>query len=352
MALSNYGVLKGRIVDFDGERTDKKSPHLMIDIDADGKHFRAAVNVKSGEAPSEVVYLAVENYAHPQLALYPPLDAGFTKLENRAGSGALDYIRGNLFDMQKVQALPHDAPGRDDDLLDKLELHLSNAIGLGDAVDIYVFGEPFPSGIHDVHMNQGSVGQFAGSNGVWQDGGLLLHDHEANRWTALFLAFQSQAIHTDDRDGDALPGSARFEDVVRGATPSPTPTPTPTPGPTPTPSPTPTPVPANGQVRIVAALVNPEGAEDRTGGELVTLINTGREAVSLAGWTLASSATSRMPLDGQIDAGRTLAIAVAPPLTLSNKGGILSILDRAGLKIHGVSYTRDQAQEEGITLVF
>ena len=31
----------------------------------------------------------------------------------------------------------------------------------------------------------------------------------------MFLAFQSQALHTDDVTGHALPGSRRFEDVVR-----------------------------------------------------------------------------------------------------------------------------------------
>ena len=30
-------------------------------------------------------------------------------------------------------------------------------------------------------------------------------------------------------------------------------------------------------------------------------------------------------------------------MTLSNKGGIISLLDSRGVKVHGVSYTREQA---------
>jgi uncharacterized protein YukJ len=33
-------------------------------------------------------------------------------------------------------------------------------------------------------MNQGSVEEFQKYNGVWQDGGMLLHLPSENRWTA------------------------------------------------------------------------------------------------------------------------------------------------------------------------
>ena len=31
------------------------------------------------------------------------------------------------------------------------------------------------NGIHDIHMNQGNAAQFVGDDGVYQDGGLLVH---------------------------------------------------------------------------------------------------------------------------------------------------------------------------------
>jgi len=54
-------------------------------------------------------------------------------------------------------------------------------------------------GIHDIHMNQGSVGAHAGSNGIYQDGGIIIHFPSHNKWTAIFLKFESQAIQTDER---------------------------------------------------------------------------------------------------------------------------------------------------------
>ena len=52
MPISPYGVLKGRITAFEVER-DENSPHCQVTIRALGKNHRAAVNVKSAEAPSQ-----------------------------------------------------------------------------------------------------------------------------------------------------------------------------------------------------------------------------------------------------------------------------------------------------------
>lgn len=37
---------------------------------------------------------------------------------------------------------------------------------------------------------------------------------------------------------------------------------------------------------------------------------------------------------------------------LGNKGGIITLLNAQGLKVDGVSYTQEDAQEQGHTLVF
>ncbi len=39
-------------------------------------------------------------------------------------------------------------------------------------------------------------------------------------------------------------------------------------------------------------------------------------------------------------------------MELSNRGGIISVLDNRGIKVHGVSYTRDQARTPGLTIAF
>jgi len=52
-------------------------------------------------------------------------------------------------------------------------------------------------------MNQGNKGNHEYENGVYQDGGLLIHYPPQNTWTAIFLAFQSQSWDTDDNTGMA-----------------------------------------------------------------------------------------------------------------------------------------------------
>jgi uncharacterized protein YukJ len=87
------------------------------------------------------------------------------------------------------------------DLNEKIDFHIQRALAEEDAM-IYAFGErwgPEPNrrdkyfgfkpgnGIHDIHMNQGSGAEFKKYNGVWQDGGMLIHLPSQNRWVAVFL---------------------------------------------------------------------------------------------------------------------------------------------------------------------
>ena len=43
---------------------------------------------------------------------------------------------------------------------------------------------------------------------------------------------------------------------------------------------------------------------------------------------------------------------VEQPAALSNKGGVITLVDEKGLKVHGVSYTRERARHPGWTIVF
>ncbi|WP_214102863.1 DUF2278 family protein [Acrocarpospora catenulata] len=334
MPLRSYGVLAGRPVDRRREgKTD--TPHYQIHLrDNAGTDYRIAVNVLSQEAPSELLYLADENFTHPLTALLPAPGSGWTPLASRPGQASLDYIRGNLFDPAGMRPLPPDLPGVDNDLADKLDHYVERATN-DPASALYVFGERWGpeattrdkifgflpgNGVHDVHMNQGNSDRFRRDDGVWQDGGLLLHFPGENRWIAIFLAFQSQAWHTDDTTGHAL--------VTAPSRP----------------------VPGDLPLRIAAALVNPVGpAPER---ETVTLLNASPDTLTLDGWRLADQAKRTLPLTGAIAAGETLRLSVADALQLGNSGGAITLLDPAGLKVHGVSYTKDQARREGWTVTF
>ncbi len=170
------------------------------------------------------------------------------------------------------------------------------------------------NGIHDIHMNQGNVGSFIADDGVWQDGGLLFHFPLQQQWTAVFLKFQSQSWHTDDTTGHTI-----VDDIE------------------------------DGLIRIVAAMVNSKQSPEK---EWVHLLNASDRVISLNGWHLADKQKIKMPLSGQLDPSATLRVDIQPPMTLSNKGGIITLLNQNGLKVHGVSYTKQQANQPGWTIVF
>jgi hypothetical protein len=53
-----------------------------------------------------------------------------------------------------------------------------------------------------------------------------------------------------------------------------------------------------------------------------------------------------------VPSGATFVVKLSKEVQLGNKGGILTLLDSRGLKIDGVSYTKEQAEREGWTIVF
>ncbi len=102
-------------------------------------------------------------------------------------------------------------------------------------------------------------------------------------------------------------------------------------------------------VYIAAALVNPIGPAPEH--ETVTLINRSPLTIDLAGWALANRNKAKHTLSGSIAAGQTQVVVMPQTVPLSNDGGIITLLDAAGLKVHGVSCTKADAKE-GWTIVF
>jgi len=340
MPLKGYGMLKGRAVAAKRE-ADQSSPHYQVHVVASGVDYRIAVNVMSQVSPSDLLFLVDDDLRHPITASLPELPMTFTQLRSQPGGPALDFIRGNLFNRLDMRKLPPHLPGPSNDLSDQIEHYVDRAIHEDGAL-LHAFGqrwgpEPQPpdkvfgfrpgNGIHDIHMNQGNGAPHLGDDGVWQDGALLFQFPSSRQWVAIFLAFQSQSWHTDDGTGHASP------DV-----------PHPGPGPAPDPS------EPDHVVRIVGALVNPVGpAPER---ETVTLLNASPAPVRLDGWRLADRLKNKQPLFGTLAPGATLNVVVSQEVQLGNKGGIITLLNDRGLKVDGVSYTSEQAQKEGWTLVF
>src|SRR5436190_7940284 len=105
MPLTSYGVLAGSVIDQRAEG-GMDSPHYQIRVRGGEAEFRVAVNVLSQETPAELLYVADENFRHPLTQSLPDLPAGFSPLASQPGGMALDFIRANLFDRQKMQPEP------------------------------------------------------------------------------------------------------------------------------------------------------------------------------------------------------------------------------------------------------
>jgi uncharacterized protein YukJ len=205
--IDSYGVLVGRAVSGEPERDDPVSPHYRLRVAAGGVEWRVLVTVKSSRAVgvgAQVLYRAEEHFQHILLERAASLTPGFHPLPRMRGGLALDYVRGHLVDRHAMRPLPYHDAGQDNDLNDHLHRYVRRATHAPSA-RVFVWGEAFPGGhgMHNVHMNQGNPrsGPYASDNGVWQDGAIFFHLGRTDRWTAVFLAFQTQAWQTDDLTG-------------------------------------------------------------------------------------------------------------------------------------------------------
>lgn len=167
-------------------------------------------------------------------------------------------------------------------------------------------------------MNQGNPrsGGHAGDNGVWRDGGLMFWFPGADRWVALFLAFQSQSWHTDDRTGDPLPGKTGAEPAFdeRGRR-----------------------LPVVERIRPPIDLVAVRVTDTPRAKAAVLLLNPMNRNVALTGWSLATAPGNRQSLTGVVPAGQPLAIDV-PGTFFDAAGGVVTLFESSGLKVAAATY--------------
>jgi uncharacterized protein YukJ len=338
MSLKNYGVLKGTIIEkLDSieaiNRNPSGKPHYQIKVDAGGTIFRIAVNVKSDQNPPNLQVFRSEQYEHPILEQLENFNIGYTHLSSTSESGALDFIRGNLFDMSQMIILPASASSSGDDLNDIFDVFVNQAIKTEGAL-VYAFGSRWSddkpdayfdfepgNGMHDIHMNQGNNGAHAQDNGVYQDGAIFIYYPDERRWVAMFLKFQSQHVHTDDVTAEPIFTETVFPEI-------------------------------DTPVVVSAALVNPKNVD--TGKEEIYLLNTSDVSINLDGWAIVDKNNLKEIISNiHLAAGEVLRYKLSGQhVKLSNKGGTITLINKEGLKVSGVSYTKMEASKQGKVLQF
>jgi uncharacterized protein YukJ len=206
----SYGVLKGTVT---GHLRDADDDHYQILVDAKGTMFRIAVNVQSSETPPDLKFQTPAVPAALTKALQA-LAPGFKKLPGQNDDLSQDFVRGGIVKQNNFKVVPGDIPGADNDLKDKLESAVVDAVDKAGSM-VYAFGAKWGpetnkkdkyfkflpgNGVHDIHMNQGNQGKFAKDDGVFQDG-CLIFEYPGGKFRAFYMAFQGQSFDTDDKTG-------------------------------------------------------------------------------------------------------------------------------------------------------
>jgi uncharacterized protein YukJ len=336
MAITTYGVLRGRPDRYKRE-DNEPTPHLQIRVlDDDGQPWRIAVNVQSNTGSHVAFWVMDPLVGHPVLASLPPLASGFSSVAGNADH-ALDYVKAPLFEWKLGRVLPPSGSASGDDLQDLLSLHLDQCKNAGG--ELYAFGAKFDRnlhkpidiefgnldglhGMHDIHLNQGNVGSHADDNGAFHDGGLILAFPD--RYLGLFLGFQTQRIPTDAA-GRAAPGAISIGEILAGGPPPPP--------------------PLRSDVYIERALINPSGPDE--GREVVVLGNLATSAQKLANWRLIDKNGRITPINVTIEPGQSVLIRLdGTGVQLGNKGGNVILQDDQGVQMSAVTFTAADADAD------
>ncbi len=139
MPLRRYGVLKGRATEVATE-VAADGPHFDVRIVTPKGTFRISVNVQSRRRPSNLLYLIDDDFRHPIAERLVALAPGFRELDRPTDGPALDYVRGAFFDPGRLQSLPPDVPGPDNDLNERLDDHIQRALR-DEGAEVYAFGQ-------------------------------------------------------------------------------------------------------------------------------------------------------------------------------------------------------------------
>lgn len=218
MPLSDgYGVVIGTISDYYRDQPDNfgKYYHGNIKVNTPAGIYHCAIDVDSHQSEVGVQWRTV-TLTESDLSQLLSLDLGFHFLSSNSTSGAIDYIRSPKLKIKPFFLRLSPAiirfikifllfrrwkSGQGVDALTDLEPYVYATKNNG--LKVLIFGEPFTYGglgVHNIHQNQGDpiTSQWAGENGIWQDGCTILQQPN-NTFVAFLNKFSTQSNSTDDQ---------------------------------------------------------------------------------------------------------------------------------------------------------
>ena len=233
MTLS-YGFVKCKVVSDPQLRATQRRHetqyhlHATLQVETGNggtEQWDTAINVGTNDSDDLLKYKLIYDFQHSILATLKAANAGFTDLTGTNALPALDFLRNDV--------LAQTGSWRDSDVMDGTEnpepvaslLRLLKKARASNA-DVYIFGRTYTtggSGIHDVHMNQGSTSNsFLNSgddhndhNDIWQDGAVIV-DFSQPQAAGYFTAFTQQMVPTDDL-GNPRSGSHPIQNADTGS---------------------------------------------------------------------------------------------------------------------------------------
>jgi hypothetical protein len=106
---------------------------------------------------------------------------------------------------------------------------------------------------------------------------------------------------------------------------------------------------SQGPLRIVAALLHP--LDVNLSSKSITILNTSARSVALNLFTLRDKRGTALPLDGQLEPGEAKRIGLGQLAHSPNEANALALCHGARV-VDRVAYTRSQAMQRGVALVF
>ena len=196
--MEKYVMFRGKVIDkwYD---FDKRAHYHIVAMDDEEKRFDLAVNIGSiYEKMNEIVSSNLKVYYDESYSCRKGIVRKMLLQKNGITECHkdlyLDYIRMKLFPHEKmIQMKGFDVTSIY--LTEIIEKNVVQAMN-NDDYEVIAFGRLYANGkgLHDIHMNQGSVDKFRKNDASYSDGGLFFRNRRDDKITAVFIAFITQSL--------------------------------------------------------------------------------------------------------------------------------------------------------------